>query len=341
MSNLIEKNPAFEALKLDLEKEISKELQNFSFTKKPKRLRNLYHYTDLNGLKGIIENQCFFSSNSAYLNDREEFYYGIKLFRFAIIDYLVDGKCDNEKEKKLIECIKNELDSKIESYHFVTCFSLEGDLLSQWRAYANDGKGIAIGFDLRNLVEAFKSKASDMLIEYDHEIQKLAAKKILDITVGFYKSRFSLLETLNQDKLYEVIAQESNEIFNKYIGQFKHSSFKEEREFRFDLSIDLDINRSRELSYRVSKNNLLVPYLHLKTEYQDEIDSILKSNPPESLELISRKVKNKIKLLPINEIIVGPSLDFELNKKSILGFLKKNGYPDGIVIKQSKVPYRI
>jgi hypothetical protein len=30
---------------------------------------------------------------------------------------------------------------------FLTCFSENGDLLSQWRAYGNNGDGVAIGFD--------------------------------------------------------------------------------------------------------------------------------------------------------------------------------------------------
>ncbi|MFD0762847.1 DUF2971 domain-containing protein [Lutibacter aestuarii] len=337
MAYHIEKHPAFEALKLDLEKKIVKELQSFNFNKKSNRLNILYHYTDLSGLKGIIENQSFFSSNSAYLNDKKEFHYGVDLFKSAISNYNIL----NEYQKKIINEIRKELDNKLESYHFVTCFSLEGDLLSQWRAYADDGKGIAIGFDLKNLVEAFNPKASGMLIEYNDQTQKQAVDKIVQTTVSFYESKLSLLESINQEHLYDVIAQEANEIFNKYIGQFKHSSFKEEREYRFDLSIDNDINKARELSYRVSSNNLLVPFLHLKTNLQEELESRKKSYPEEPIDVSLKKIKHKVKLLPIKKLIIGPSLDFELNKKSIIGFLKKNGYSENIEINQSKVPYRI
>lgn len=336
MPNFIDKHPVFEAIKIELERNIPFELRNFRFNKKPKGLNILYHYTDIGGLKGIIENQCFFSSNSAYLNDKEEFYNGIKLFKTAVIDY---AKTLNDKT--LIQEVLNELNAKDESFHYVTCFSLEGDLLSQWRAYADDGKGIAIGFDLNNLIEAFKPKATGMLIEYNKSVQKQAVKKIVKTTVDFYYSKLPLLEKINQKNIYKVIAQEANEVFNKYIGQFKHNSFQEEREFRFDLSIDLDINKSRELSYRVSKNNLLVPYLHLKTNYKEEVDSKLLSSQQETIESIRKKVNHNVKLLPIKEIIIGPSLDFELNRKSIIGFLRKNGYSDNIKVNQSKVPYRI
>ena len=62
------KNPVFEALKLSLEKELSDLLENNSLQKTSRRNKTLYHYTNLSGLKAIVENQCFFSSNSAYLN---------------------------------------------------------------------------------------------------------------------------------------------------------------------------------------------------------------------------------------------------------------------------------
>jgi len=339
MGSLNSKHPAFEAFKLDLERDLSSALEGFKLNKKPYGVNVLYHYTDLNGLKGIIENQSFLSSNSAYLNDKEEFYYGVKLFKTAISSY----QYSNSDEKSIIEEISKELNNKFESYHFVTCFSLEGDLLSQWRAYANDGKGIAIGFNLKKLIEAFEPKASGLLIEYDLEAQNQAVKIIVEKTIQFYSNtdRLKILKSFSSENLNTIIANEANEVFNKYIGQFKHNSFKEEREYRFDLSIDNDINKDRELSYRVGRNNLLVPYLYLKTNYQEEIELRKKGNPNESLEAIRKKVKQKIKELPISELVIGPSLDYHLNKKSIIGFLRKNGYANNIEIKQSKVPYRI
>lgn len=38
---------------------------------------------------------------------------------------------------------------------FALCLSEKGDLLSQWRAYANDGRGVSIGFDAKILTDDF------------------------------------------------------------------------------------------------------------------------------------------------------------------------------------------
>lgn len=331
------KNPVFEALKLKLEKELEDILENYSVQKPNKKNKTLYHYTTLFGLKAIVENQCFFSSNSAYLNDKKEYYYGIELFKKC-----VEVKKENIEgliENNLIDAIQRELENKLISYHFVTCFSLDGDLLSQWRAYADDGKGIAIGLDLKKLIDAFQPKANGMLIEYSLENQKEIVDKIINTCFNFYISEMEVLNTVNQPNLYAVIAQEINEIIDKYVGQFKHSSFSEEKEFRFDLSIDKDYNESQEIiSYRVSKNNLLVPFLELKTNYKLEKEYREKNNI--STDDLEKNKKFNIKKLPITEIIIGPSIDFELNKQSIKDFLRKNNY-ENVNIIPSEVPYRI
>ena len=335
--DLNRKNPVFEALKLSLEKDLKISLDANSLQKSSRRNKTLYHYTNLAGLKAIVENQCFFSSNSAYLNDKKEYYYGIDLFK----------KCIEEKKDKtndldglnIINSIQKELDDKLISNHYVTCFSLDGDLLSQWRAYADDGKGIAIGLDLKKLIDAFQPKANGMYIEYSLENQKEIVEKIINTCYDFYLSQLQVLNTLNEPNLNKIIAQEINEIIDKFVGQFKHNSFSEEKEFRFDLSIDKDYNESEDIiSYRTSKNNLLVPYLELKTNYK--LEKEFREKNEIALDDLEKNKKFKIKQLPITEIIIGPSLNFELNKHSIKDFLKKNEYLD-VKITPSDVPYRI
>ena len=40
----------------------------------------LYHYTSIGGLKGIVESNCLHATNIRYLNDSEEFYFGLDYF---------------------------------------------------------------------------------------------------------------------------------------------------------------------------------------------------------------------------------------------------------------------
>lgn len=303
--------------------------------KKIARKDTFYHYTDLAGLKGIVENQSLFASNSAFLNDREEFYFGIKLF-CEIIDLLAVEPEFNE-QATLFKSIKSLLNLK-KSNRYVSCFSLDGDLLSQWRAYADDGKGIAIGFNPKQLIEAFEVKAQGLFIVYENDRQKAIASLVLRECTKFYLLRKMQFDWGGDEEFDRIVSEEISFFINRYVGQFKHRAFIEEDEYRIDLAIDSDINQNRELHYRVSKNNLLVPHLLLKTNYQDEKEQREKSK--QGIEEMEKGKKFKIKKLPITSIIIGPSLDSTLNEQSIDGFLKKHGY-ENVTIEKSKVPYRI
>ncbi len=79
-------------------------------------------------------------------------------------------------------------------------------------------------------------------------------------------------------------------------------------------------------------------YIELKTNYKLEKEFREKNNI--ELDDLEKNKKFKIKQLPITDIIIGPSLDFELNKHSIKDFLKKNEYLE-VKISPSDVPYRI
>lgn len=294
-----------------------------------------FHYTNLFGLKAIIENQSLFASNSAFLNDKEEFYFGIKLFCETVC--ILESEKEFVAYSSLFENIKSNLNRK-KSNRYVTCFSLDGDLLSQWRAYADDGKGIAIGFDPKQLIEAFEFKADGLFIVYDHSEQEIISDAVLRQCVRFYTGKKNLFDWGGEAQFDTIVSEEVTFFINRYVGQFKHNAFIEENEYRFDLAIDSDINQDRELHYRVSKNNLLVPHLLLKTNYQDERDQQQKSS--QVLAESEKDERYKVKLLPINSIIIGPSIDYELNKQSIEEFLKKQGYVD-VIIEKSKVPYRI
>lgn len=338
MDRLSTRETVLEALKLPLEREISTMLDDFQSLKSKKNSRTLYHYTTLESLKAIIEKQSFFCSNSAYLNDKKEYNFGLELFISEFKNKI--EKLNDEITVNIFNSILFELNQKTISNHYATCFSLEGDLLSQWRAYANDGKGISIGLDRKKLINGFENIASGFYIEYNNPNQLELVNKLIDTITDYYIKHFNLINEIeSEEDVYKEIALEINELVDKYIGLFKHNSFEEEKEFRFEMSTDKQFSNSLEnISYRVGKNNLLVPYKVLKTNYAFEKDRM--QYDKSDLEILDKNKKFKIKNLPITEIIIGPSLDFELNKHSISDFLRKNNYPDVKII-SSEVPYRI
>lgn len=59
---------------------------------------------------------------------------------------------DNEAAMKLlIETVLDRFRKYSDILVYAACFSGESDLLSQWCEYADNGKGVAIGFNLKCL----------------------------------------------------------------------------------------------------------------------------------------------------------------------------------------------
>jgi hypothetical protein len=77
-------------------------------------------------------------------------------------------------------------ESHLLQYFFAVgfCLSEDGDLLSQWRGYADDGRGVAIGFEssfFSNLIDSMpdRFKGFDLLfakVKYDLEEQQKVAR---------------------------------------------------------------------------------------------------------------------------------------------------------------------
>ena len=106
----------------------------------------LYHYCNISAFMSIIKNKCFWLSDTKYTNDKEEIC-AFKDAVWAALNELVCNKKINEEmaNKIWITYVYNTLPG------YISCFSEEDDLLSQWRSYGDDGNGVAIGVDFNSL----------------------------------------------------------------------------------------------------------------------------------------------------------------------------------------------
>ena len=92
----------------------------------------IYHYCSVESFKAIIENKTLWLSSVYNLNDYKEIHW-IKDKIFKKINN--SSTKDNFIKYKSFE----NLYSKQLSNVYIASFSQGSDLLSQWRAYANDG----------------------------------------------------------------------------------------------------------------------------------------------------------------------------------------------------------
>jgi hypothetical protein len=269
----------------------------------------IYHYTDLNGLIGIIENQCLFSTNIGFVNDNKELIYG-REFILRTIPQLKNTLTEYIKPE-LIDAIVDSLNSIQIPEFYTTCFSKEKDLLSLWRGYADNGQGIAIGFysGLRNSINQMLQGSH---VKYDTKIQKAYLKEILKISLSFIIEK--KIEHKLTEEEFELVTKKiiSNIILEDFLT-FKDKGFKEENEYRYIVGSQYIKNDKKNKIHFRTNGKFLIPYIKLEAKAGE--------------------------LLPINEIIVGPCNYQSTLKRGIIRLLIENGY-NNVPINFSDVPFR-
>ena len=97
----------------------------------------MYHYCSTRAFCEIVNSKTIWLSDLRATNDRMEGRWADSLLS------LPDGVPCIEKVRPVFSL---ERHWAFRSATYVACFSLGHDLLSQWRGYADDGKGVAVGF---------------------------------------------------------------------------------------------------------------------------------------------------------------------------------------------------
>ena len=283
--------------------------------------RKLYHYTDLNGLLGIVQSNGLWLSEAKYLNDKEELINGKKL-TIDLINYLLKNKSKYAIFREVLMGVINKLETNTFSNNYVCSFSLKEDDLDQWRAYGDRGSGICIEFtrdkEKYSLFETFNFMRFCNVI-YNDEIKY----KILHSCIFTYYYYFL------HDKRYgnkidteDYINSITLNLIRNYLV-FKNKSFESEQEVRLVYEDDPLEKKDFKNKYFRNSNGILVPYIKINDA------------------LIHKDGKNiaDIEKLPISKVIVGPTTNQEITYQSIQEFLDFNGYQKNIV-KKSNIPYR-
>ncbi|SFS88453.1 DUF2971 domain-containing protein [Sphingobacterium wenxiniae] len=287
----------------------------------------IYHYTSLHSFISIIESQSLYCTNLNFLNDKKEYKFGIEQIKSVLEKFKQEGFSQN-----IVEKFEKHIDKIVNSERFVTCFSKSGDMLSQWRAYANQGKGISIGFDSSKLSRSLYQSVKATHVEYDEKYQLQVIEELIRVSIAFFEERKDLIEW--EDYGYEwMITTAVIGFLGEIISSYKSASFKEEKEYRFEYSVPNNefYGEEEPIHFRTSET-AIIPFIILETEHKRYERTWIDKDYPKPQTVIDK--------LPIKEIIVGPSLDFELIKLGINQLLKKYNY-EGVEIKCSNIPYRL
>ena len=287
-----------------------------------------YHYCSVDAFLGIIRDGTFRLSNVWFMNDHKEvrWFYGMAL---EIIDDSLDklkmeaGPSDAAKE--YLETLKRLLEKRVDFDHvYCGCFSAKPDDLSQWRGYADEARGVAIGFDLDEISKLPANNPGVLRrveVEYAEQEQRKKAEAVIDefraSTVSGYDDPLKHPRTQAWKAYYGL---------SRFAPRCKNPSFRSEAETRIVLHPANDSN------------------------FRDPVRDYLKSVARFPSGQVEFRVRGE-RIIPyatiriprtsIKELVLGPRFERHENEAALSVVLAAHEVdPTGVKISRSTATYR-
>jgi hypothetical protein len=315
-------------------------------------MTSIFHYTDINGLLGILSSEALFATDYRYLNDASE----VGSIRGLILPVLsaeiaaitpkliekgwlkkeyyeeFGSQANQLQAEHMYGSFMRGLDATTPFYVTSFCAHAQDSeefkhgLLSQWRGYGQSG-GFAIEFDETGFGALMKEEnekyayavlqSGDVHYEqheasFDAEIYSGVAGEM--IYAMFESRKVDVSEVTGRTDLDEVMVS-----FIKLAPLLKHRAFHEEKEYRIIASPVRRKKIPREetrvwkpISFR-RKGNMIVPYIKL--------------------------FENSSAYFPMKSIIVGPH-PFQERQMEAVRMALESELLDWVEVRASGIPYR-
>lgn len=273
----------------------------------------LYHYTSLSGLLGIVGSRELRASDIRYMNDSSELRHALTILRGHITRRITEG-CDNPTLfNELLEWLSHRIVSGPMVYG--ASFRANGNLLSQWRGYSTNGKGVSLGFDPADIQKsAARQQFQVGQCIYDADEQaalmerlvtslesRAAALPLHEPRDGGGNSWLGLFEQIEGDLL-------------RIAALLKHPSFEEEQEWRIVSPVH-GSGASQRIRFREG-NSMLVPYFAFELSPSEE--------QPMALE----------------HVYLGPTNHIDLSMNAVERYLAQESVTPRRGVTYCDIPYR-
>lgn len=246
------------------------------------------------------------------MNDYLEMHWGYSIWEKAATELLP------EVGRDFLDAVDQVIHfSGLKCLVLASCFSLDGDVLSQWRAYADDGNGYAIGFSAKELL---KLPIRPLKVEYNEKKQIKEVKAIIKA-------------------LHEIEKEETEKYSGDFINacstiafdlaSYKNPAFSEEMEVRLVHLLNFEESNG---SLKLTDNGGTAFGKEMKGQ---EVKFIMTQNAPKAYLDIA--FTNGGKVNPIKEVIIGPKNFVRTTAISV--YLETLGISN-VEIKRSTASYR-
>jgi hypothetical protein len=275
----------------------------------------LYHYTDMEALRAIIQSGEVWFTDVRYMNDAGEIEYGDTLISrsvYSAAEALQIANPDWWAEEAI-----NRLPGVVTTS--ALSLSEDDDSLPQWRGYSRGTGGVALGFQCYGPAGGFVAATPQPIelvpIEYDGLFQAQTLERLtrrhLELYLQFTSGGF-------ERPLAERVMVSLRACLQTVASQFKSPHWRSEQEWRIAITHNA-LSLGDRLRFRTGAVGL-TPYTSVALRH------------PEG------HFANK---LPLSEVVIGPGPYQELNRAAIGTFLHQKGYsPDRTRLRLSDIPLR-
>lgn len=216
----------------------------------------IYHYTNLSGLCGIINESTLRLGNIYFQNDSSEMHEALNIFKESFRKRKYKYLKNTDKEK-IINYVENSIINKI----CLMSFTSDGDMLSQWRSYSGFN-GFSLGFDSKYL----QSLGNDLQLASCVYIKK----EQIELMEEFIDETFSDYEHNEKDIISEANIG-AKAFSNLYFPIIKNRYFSEEKEWRI-IKIDIDASNK---NYIVTADSKMRVYANYKLDIPRVVKKII------------------------------------------------------------------
>lgn len=273
----------------------------------------LYHYTSLSGLLGIVSSGVLRASDVRYMNDSAELRHTLDLLSTHVTRRIVSGVDNPTLLDQLLEWLSHRIISG--SMLFGASFRENGNLLSQWRGYASQDKGVSLGFNPRHLLACADRQGFKVAkCLYDRGEQGRLVEQIIDAVEVQANREPPLAASDNGATSWHHVFEQLEGDLLQIAAVLKHPSFEEEQEWRL-VSPLIGSCEGLPVHFREG-HSMLVPYYAFELEAEQ-----------------ARGIR-------LEHVYLGPTRNIDLSMNSLKMYLDSCGAAPTRGLSYCQIPFR-
>jgi len=294
----------------------------------PGRPDELHHFTSLETAHRILENDDIRLSHAEYSNDQMEMEEAKRIIRELVGAWSFSGPFLGNVFEQY-----NNVASNLDAFIFCMSMGLTSDaafpqdMLSQWRAYGQDGRGICLTLDGSELGRRVSNTPGLRInpVIYDRHIQERFIRAIIDRAVTAHQNG-----TPNADQAAVAALVYATPLM-------KDPGFAEEREWRLIFMPPANVTPHL---YFHARRDFIAPFITLNDVWANMRPTMLAI--PELADTLPAPLQpaQVPPLIPVTRAMVGPSGHQLLNRRAIQKLVAQSPHRAAVHILSSTIPYR-